>query len=79
MVAAPTLPDSVKRLRHRGWISSSTPTLQTGHSWHYFQVMMNLGAMDFDDKILVTGHEDSTVGVWDNAARKDNDDTLSHR
>ena len=36
-------------------------------------------AVDFDEKFLVTGHEDSTVGVWDNRVRKKNEEPIPHR
>ena len=38
-----------------------------------------MAAVDFDEKFLVTGHEDSTVGVWDNRVRKKNDEPIPHR
>ena len=38
-----------------------------------------MAAVDFDDKFLVTGHEDSTVGVWDNRVRKKNEEPIPHR
>ena len=38
-----------------------------------------VAAVDFDDKFLVTGHEDSTVGVWDNRVRKKNEEPIPHR
>ena len=38
-----------------------------------------MAAVDFDEKFLVTGHEDSTVGVWDNRVRKKNEEPILHR
>ena len=38
-----------------------------------------MAAVDFDEKFLVTGHEDSTVGVWDNRVRKKNEEPIPHR
>ena len=38
-----------------------------------------VAAVDFDEKFLVTGHEDSTVGVWDNRVRKKNEEPIPHR